>query len=355
MATPAEPTYREEAFPSIDEAEAAAVGEGRRSASPEPDVNQGGHGGIRALGDARRILEKPAPYDSVENEFYRRVRAGEYPEFTPVVPASYTADQVRGMLGGELSAAESAGLDDGNCVYLQNITSDLDQAKTLDTKIGRSTTSYRENRAQQDKSAWDAGLKSFKFVFGADLVTGSTLRGWRVVAGTDAGGNRLLDGMQSQQILSRFSDDPAVWDRMIGKMKEIRTAADSSELGFVAASVFSVHGTRNGETRVDAKLIDFAHVIDARNPFKSPPPSAESSPRLGGAPAARDLTSAGNKYRDRFVSGMDALIADATRIRATKAARAAMAPASGQTQSSAAAPAAVAQTAKNVKSTGPRR
>ncbi len=94
----------------------------------------------------------------MENEFYRRVRAGEYPEFTPVVPASYTADQVRGMLGGELSAAQRAGLDDRNCVYLQNLTSDPDQAKILDTKIGRSTTSYRENRAQQDKSAWDAGL-----------------------------------------------------------------------------------------------------------------------------------------------------------------------------------------------------
>ncbi|MFF3933236.1 inositol polyphosphate kinase family protein [Streptomyces hirsutus] len=327
MATPAEPTYQEQTFPTIDEAEEAAVREGRRSTSPEPNVNQGGHGGIRPLGAARQILEKPAPFDSVENEFYRRIRDGAYPDLAPVVPASYTADQVRERLGDQLDAPAGDALDDRRHIYIENITSDLSQPKTLDAKIGRSTTSYRENKAQQEKSSWDAGVKSFKFALGIDPMTGSTQRGWRIVAGTDASGIRVLDGMQSQSILSKFSEDPAVWDQLIGKMQDIRNAAARSDLGFIAASVFSVHGTQNGETKVDARLIDFAHAIDARNPFKqSPSPSPEGSPRLGGGPAAPDLTRLKDKYRNQFLAGMDSLIKDATRVRTTKTALATMNP-----------------------------
>ncbi|CAM5461895.1 inositol polyphosphate kinase family protein [Streptomyces pilosus] len=360
MTTPADFTYEEQTFPTIAEAEAAAAREGRRSASPEPNVNQGGHGGIRPLGDARQILEKPAPYDAVENEFYRRVRAGEYPHFTPVVPASYTAEQVRAALGDELSPADSAALDDRRNIYIENITAGLDGQKTLDTKIGRSTTSYRENRAQQDKSVMEAGFKSFKFVF-ADLATGSTGRGWRVVAGSDASGNRVLDGAQSSEILSRFSDDPAVWDGLITRMQAIRDAAQNSDLGFVAASVFSVHGTQNGETRVDARLIDFAHAIDAQRPFKqSPSPSPEGSPRLGGGQgaAARDLTSLKNTYRRQFLSGMNHLIEDATRVRTAKAARATLNPAQAHTRgtnSQPSAPAVAARTQGQANPAGPRR
>ncbi|MEU3101261.1 inositol polyphosphate kinase family protein [Streptomyces griseoflavus] len=359
MTTPPDVTYEERTFPTIAEAEAAAALEGRRSASPEPNVNQGGHGGIRPLGAARQILEKPAPYDNVENEFYRRVRAGEYPQFTPVVPASYTAEQVRAALGDQLSPAESAALDDRRNIYIENITAGLDGPKTLDTKIGRSTTSYRENRAQQDKSVLEAGFKSFKFVF-ADLATGSTGRGWRVVAGSDASGNRVLDGAQSAEILSRFSDDPAVWDGLITRMQAIKDAAQNSDLGFVAASVFSVHGTSNGETRVDARLIDFAHAIDAQRPFKqSPSPSPEGSPRLGGGQApARDLTSLKDTYRRQFISGMTHLIEDATRVRTAKAAQATMNPAQAHARGTHSQPSAAPVTTRTqgqANPAGPRR
>ncbi|MEU6058864.1 inositol polyphosphate kinase family protein [Streptomyces sp. NPDC047097] len=292
----------------------------------EPNVNQGGHGGIRPLGEARQILAKPAPYDSVENEFYRRVRQGDYPGIEQVVPASYTAAQVRDILGGELSPTESAGLDDRTSVYIENITSGLDPVKTLDTKIGSSTTSFRENLAQQGKSFVGAGWKYMTFVF-TDRATGSSDRGWRVVAGSDAAGNRLTDSWNSRQILRDFSDKPEVWEQLISKMEAIRDAAKASHLGFIASSVFSVHGTEDGKTKVDAKLIDFAHVIDARKPFGSP------SPGTGGARSAPDLARAGADYRERFISGMDQLIGEANTILRAKAAQTAPAATSAQTRS----------------------
>ncbi|MFE2825181.1 inositol polyphosphate kinase family protein [Streptomyces sp. NPDC059271] len=328
MATPVD-TTNEISYASDDEAERSALREGRRSTSPSPErnVNQGGHGGITPLGPNAEILQKGAPQGSVENEFYERVRADAYPHFTPVVPASYTADEVRTRLGDSLSSAQLDGLDDRQHIYIENITSGLADSKTLDTKIGKSTTSYRENLEQHDKGKWAAGTKALKFAIGVDPATGSSFRGWRAVGGTDAGESRLITGMQSQKILSKFSEDPAVWDQLITKMQDIRTAAQNSDIGFIASSVFSVTGTKEGQAVVDAKLIDFAHVIDAAQPFKqSPSVSPDGSPRLGPAqlePGARpanrtDLTNLKNKYREQFIAGMDALIGDATRVRGEK-------------------------------------
>ncbi len=225
----------------------------------------------------------------MENEFYERVRAAVYPHFTPVVPASYTADEVRTRLGGSLTSAQLNGLDDRQNIYIENITSGLDDSKTLDTKIGKSTTSYRENLEQHDKGRWASGTKALKFAIGVDPATGSTFRGWRAVGGTDAGESRLITGIQSQKILSKFSDDPAVWDQLITKMQDIRTAAHNSDIGFIASSVFSVTGTKEGEQVVDAKLIDFAHVIDAAQPFKQSPASAPTAAR-GSAPRSSKRT-----------------------------------------------------------------
>ncbi|MEU4173279.1 inositol polyphosphate kinase family protein [Streptomyces sp. NPDC026665] len=327
MATPAD-TTNEISYASDDEAERSALREGRRSTSPsERNVNQGGHGGITPLGQNGEILQKGAPYGSVEHEFYERVRAAKYPHFTPVVPASYTADEVRARLRGKLSAVQRNGLDDRQNIYIENITSALVDSKTLDTKIGKSTTSYRENLEQHDKGRWAAGTKALKFAIGVDPATGSTFRGWRAVGGTDAGKSRLITGMQSQKILSKFSEDPAVWDQLITKMQHIRTAAHNSDIGFIASSVFSVSGTREGKQVVDAKLIDFAHVIDAAQPFKQPlRVGPDGSPRLGPAelgPDTRsanrtDLTNLQNKYRRQFIEGMDALIEDVTRVRGEK-------------------------------------
>ncbi|MFD7291100.1 inositol polyphosphate kinase family protein [Streptomyces sp. NPDC059863] len=349
MATPAD-TTNEVSYASDDEAERSALREGRRSTSPSPErnVNQGGHGGITPLGPNGEILQKGAPQGSVENEFYERVRGDKYPHFTPVVPASYTADEVRARLGDSLSSAQLNGLDDRENIYIENITSGLDESKTLDTKIGKSTTSYRENLEQHEKGRWAAGTKALKFAIGVDPATGSTFRGWRAVGGTDAGESRLINGIQSQGILSKFSEDPAVWDQLITKMEDIRAAADNSDIGFIASSVFSVTGTREGEQVVDAKLIDFAHVIDAAEPFKqSPSVSPDGSPRLGPAelePDARpanhtDLTNLKNKYRGQFIEGMDALIRDARQVRGEKdrsqmANIAAMNPAPGVAQQS---------------------
>ncbi|UXX93880.1 hypothetical protein N7U49_20760 [Streptomyces sp. AD2-2] len=349
MATPVD-TANEISYASDDEAERSALREGRRSTSPSPErnVNQGGHGGITPLGPNGEILQKGAPQGSVENEFYERVRAAVYPHFTPVVPASYTADEVRTRLGGSLTSAQLNGLDDRQNIYIENITSGLDDSKTLDTKIGKSTTSYRENLEQHDKGRWASGTKALKFAIGVDPATGSTFRGWRAVGGTDAGESRLITGIQSQKILSKFSDDPAVWDQLITKMQDIRTAAHNSDIGFIASSVFSVTGTKEGEQVVDAKLIDFAHVIDAAQPFKqSPSVSPDGSPRLGPAelgadarPANRtDLTNLKDKYRGQFIAGMDDLIKDATRVRGEKAQSqlasfAAMSPAPGVAQQS---------------------
>ncbi len=101
--------------------------------------------------------------------------------------------------------------------------------------------------------------------------------------------SRLITGIQSQKILSKFSDDPAVWDQLITKMQDIRTAAHNSDIGFIASSVFSVTGTKEGEQVVDAKLIDFAHVIDAAQPFKQSPASAPTAAR-GSAPRSSERT-----------------------------------------------------------------
>ncbi|MFJ6086484.1 inositol polyphosphate kinase family protein [Streptomyces sp. NPDC092369] len=270
------------------------------------ELNAGGHGGIRPIGTEGRILEKPAPAGSVEHEFYRRVRNGEgaYSGFKEVVPNSYDAQGARDLLGSDLP--QGTRLDDTQNVYIENITAGLDNKKVLDTKVGNATTSYDENRAQQGKNAFQAAFKSFKFAVGGDLMTGSTFRGWRVVAGTDAHQTRVFSGARSKEILRRFSDDPKVWDQLIDKMTAIRTAADTSKLGFIASSVFSVHGDEKGAPTgtpktVDAKLIDFAHVIDAQHPFN---------------PASKvDLTAAQAKYHQKFISGMDALIQDSTEIR----------------------------------------
>ncbi|MFI2350844.1 hypothetical protein ACH492_28210 [Streptomyces sp. NPDC019443] len=327
-------------------------------------MNQGGHGAIRPIGDGS-ILAKAAPQGSIENEFYSRIRANDYPQLTAVVPASYTADQVREHQ--QLTPDEVAIVDDRTHVFFENIAQG--DVKKLDTKIGAQSSSFRELKAQHGMSSAAAALKSIKLSI-ADLSTGSVKRGWRVVGGDDARDSRLRSGIESQSILRKFSDEPQVWDQLIGKMEGIRDAAQQTDIGFVASSVFSVQGTHNDGQVVEAKLIDFAHVIDADKPFtrtpdvspvNSPQNSPEHSPRMNPSPAAgndagRTATAQGtsqssvnwpqmkNKYRDLFIDGMNSLINDAKTVRAEKqqtmAAAAANIRASGATVSASSAAAA---------------
>ena len=236
----------------------------------------------------------------MEREFYQRMRAGMYQELADVVPMSYTAQEVLDRID-TLTEAQSGALDDQRNVYIENITSGLDDPGHLDTKIGGSTASYRENRAQQGKSVLEAGVKSLKMAI-VDRLTGSTDRGWRVVAGSDVtGDNRRQAGKSSEEHLRAFSEDPEVWDKLIGKMEKIRGAVRASGLGLVATSVFSVRGTKEGERVVDAKLIDFAHVIDAKRPFVG-----KVSPELQ------------SDYQRNFIEGMDSLIKESRTIRTEK-------------------------------------
>ncbi|CAM5402815.1 hypothetical protein SHIRM173S_12583 [Streptomyces hirsutus] len=243
----AEPTYQEQTFPTIDEAEEAAVREDGGPASPEPNVN----GRARRHQAARCRQADPGETCPVrlrgERVLSEGCRDGAYPDLAPVVPASYTADQVRERLGDQFGPAGDA-LDDRRHLHREHHVR-LEPAEDPGRQDRQVDHEFRENKAQQEKSSWDAGVKSFKFALGIDPMTGSTQRGWRIVAGTDASGIRVLDGMQSQSILSKFSEDPAVWDQLIGKMQDIRNAAARSDLGFIAASVFSVHGTRTGKPR----------------------------------------------------------------------------------------------------------
>lgn len=311
-------TYVEVEFPTDDEAERAALSAAESSApsspegsprggSPEPQMNQGGHGGFVVLGAENQFFGKPAPRMGVEHQVYDRLREGAYPEWDGLAPEPRTAQEVRDELGDQLTPAQSAALDDENYVYLRNKTSGLQNVKMLDTKIGPSTVSYRENRAQQGKTRGEAASKTFRLSIGADLATGSAFRGWRVVAGTDGYQNRLLTGIQSKNILSRFSDDPQVWDQLIDKMQRIRDAAAKSELGLIAASVLTVTGTRDGNLVADGSVIDFAHAIDPKRPFVQ---SQEGS--------TEDLTALRNEYRANFLAGMDSLLEFSRGVKAEK-------------------------------------
>ncbi|MFF3326372.1 inositol polyphosphate kinase family protein [Streptomyces sp. NPDC002889] len=294
-------------------------------------VNQGGHGAIRPIGDGS-ILAKNAPQGSIENEFYARIRQGRYPHLTPVVPASYTADQVRYR-----QPQVTEPLDDRTHVYFENIAQG--DVKKLDTKVGDKTSSRRELMEQHDMSRTGAALKEIKLSI-ADLATGSSQRGWRVVGGTDAPESRLRAGMNSQDILRSFSEDPQVWDQLIGKMEAIRAAAQQTDIGFIASSVFSVHGNHNGNEVVEAKLIDFAHVIDADRPLtqtadlaaadgrQNSPEQSTSTPETGngagptttaqGSSQTVNWTEMKDKYRSKFLEGMGNLIADAKAVREEK-------------------------------------
>lgn len=278
-------------------------------------VNQGGHGAIKAIGDGS-ILAKSTPRDSVESEFYARVRQGAYPHMTPVVPTSYTAQQVR-ELQPQLTAQEKASLDDQTHVFFENMAQG--DVKKLDVKVGNKTSSRRELHEQHGMSSAAAAWKEMKLSV-VDWATQSSDRGFRVVGGDDAPDNRLKAGRESMETLRKFSDDPHVWDQLIGKMEEIRNAAQQSDLGFIASSVFSVQGTHDGNQVVDAKLIDFAHVIDAGHPLTQitdvtarPAATAQEPPQ-----SAIDLK---DKYRDRFLSGMDNLIEAANTVRTEKVGR----------------------------------
>ncbi|MFF5143304.1 inositol polyphosphate kinase family protein [Streptomyces sp. NPDC013157] len=261
----------------------------------------GGHGDLQFLGADRQIVQKPAGGHNTENEFYQRVRNGDYPAMRGVVPETYTADQVRTTLKDDLNEGQKAALDDKKYVYMENIAN-VQQKKILDMKVGSQTTSYKDNTAQQGKDAPEAILKSIKLKF-FDIATGSAVRNWRVVAGDDANSSRTLTGMNSEKILSKFSDDPAVWQQMVDKMKGIRDAVKTTDIGLVASSVFTVSGTdkHDGKAVVDAKLIDFAHVIDADKPFEVTKKGV-------------DMTDARDKFRDNFVTGMDSLIKTSEKI-----------------------------------------
>ncbi|MFG2956025.1 inositol polyphosphate kinase family protein [Streptomyces sp. NPDC048291] len=279
----------------------------------------GGHGDLQFLGADRQIVQKPAGSHNTENEFYERVRNGEYPAMQGVVPQTYTAEQVRNALQNDLDDTQKAALDDKKYVYMENIAN-VQQKKVLDMKIGSQTTSYRDNTEQQGKSAPEAVVKSIKLKF-FDIATGSATRNWRVVAGDDANSNRTLAGMKSEKILSKFSDDPAVWQQMVDKMKGIRDAVKTTDIGLVASSVFTVSGKdkTDGNAVVDAKLIDFAHVIDDKKPFEVTNEGAKMS-------GAKD------KFRDNFVQGMDSLIKTSEKILVEKqtAAAASLVPAGSQ-------------------------
>lgn len=298
-------------------------------------VNQGGHGAIRPIGDGS-ILAKEAPQGSIESEFYTRIRANHYPPLTAVVPASYTADQVRERQ--RLAPDEEAIVDDRTHVFFENVAQG--DVKKIDLKVGDKTSSRRELKGQHGMSSAAAALKEIKLSI-ADWATGSSERGWRVVGGTDAPDSRLEAGRASQNILRRFSDDPQVWDQLIRKMEGIRDAAQQTDIGFVASSVFSVQGTHNGEQVVEAKLIDFAHVIDADRPFtqttdvtalnsEQNSPEQSTSTSRAGNDAGRTATAQGtsqssvnwpemkDKYRDKFISGMNSLIDDANAVRVEK-------------------------------------
>ncbi|MGI5401186.1 inositol polyphosphate kinase family protein [Streptomyces sp. CA-135486] len=296
-------------------------------------VNQGGHGAIKPIGDGS-ILAKSTPRDSIESEFYARIRQGEYPLMTPVVPTSYTAQQVRD-LQPRLTAEQAASLNDQTHVYFENMAQG--DMKKLDAKVGDKTSSRRELTEQHGMSSAAAAWKEMKLSV-VDWATKSAERGWRVVGGDDAPDSRLKAGRESMETLRQFSDDPQVWKEVIGKMEGIRNAAEQSDLGFIASSVFSVQGTRDGNQVVDAKLIDFAHVIDANHPLtqttdvtavdsrqNSPEQSTSTSrPNAGteGATAGREPSQKAvdlkDKYRDKFLAGMDNLIKAAETVRAEK-------------------------------------
>ncbi|MEV5952623.1 inositol polyphosphate kinase family protein [Streptomyces sp. NPDC051987] len=263
----------------------------------------GGHGDLQYLGADREIVQKPAGDHNTENEFYQRVRDGQYPAMQGVVPKTYTADEVRNLLKDDLDDTQKAALDDKKFVYMENIAN-LQQKKVLDMKIGPQTTSYVDNTKQQGKTTGEAVLKSIKLKF-VDVLTDSAKRNWRVVAGDDAAKSRIKSGRNSEEILSKFSDDPEVWKQMVAKMKDIRDAVKTTDIGLVASSVFTVKGTANGNSVVDAKLIDFAHVIDANKPFEVTKPGA-------------DMTGARDKFRENFVKGMDSLIKTSEKIQQEK-------------------------------------
>ncbi|MGV9388195.1 inositol polyphosphate kinase family protein [Streptomyces olivaceus] len=239
----------------------------------------GGHGGIKKRADGR-ILEKPT--NDVERNFYSDMRAGKHPELNDVVPGSHTAGAVKEM------DSETGGSDDTH-IYIDNLTQGMNKPKLLDIKVGESTSSKQELLLTMKKA--DAAKKKAKLKV-ADVMTGSKLNDYRVVGGTDLGGSRLKNGMLSKRNIGKFSDDASVYDELLPQLAQVRQAAKSSGLAFIAASVLIAvdQEPTDGSQAATAKLnlIDFAHTFDTNT-------------------MSKEQT---EKYQKRFDTGMASLIKD---------------------------------------------
>ncbi|MFE3866446.1 inositol polyphosphate kinase family protein [Streptomyces goshikiensis] len=245
----------------------------------EEGAESGGHGGI-ANRVGGRIKEKPT--NDVERRFYADMRAGEYPALEGVVPNSYTAQQVQAMDGQHGKG------NDSTHVYIDNLTFSMKMPRVLDIKLGKSTASKQELFTSMSKA--DAWIKKMKLK-AADMVTGSSDRGYRAVAGTGLKGkSRRSIGRETEQILQRISEQPSIYDVLVEKLTQAREAARNSGLAFIAASVLiAVDEQPPEESQADPvklSLIDFAHTFGPG--------------RMGEAQVA--------KYRDRFDEGIGRLI-----------------------------------------------
>ncbi|MBF8173943.1 inositol polyphosphate kinase family protein [Streptomyces olivaceus] len=239
----------------------------------------GGHGGIKKRADGR-ILEKPT--NDVERNFYSDMRAGKHPELNDVVPGSHTAGAVKEM------DSETGGSDDTH-IYIDNLTQGMNKPKLLDIKVGESTSSKQELLLTMEKA--DAVKKKAKLKL-ADVMTGSKANDYRVVGGTDLGDSRLKNGMLSKHNIGKFSNDASVYDELLPQLGQVRQAAKSSGLAFIAASVLIAvdQEPADGSQAATAKLnlIDFAHTFDTST-------------------MSEEQT---EKYRERFDKGMQSLIED---------------------------------------------
>jgi hypothetical protein len=244
----------------------------------------GGHGGRRDR-HGGRIVQKPT--NEAEAKFYEQVRDGAHPGYEDIVPQSYSAYQVSQL-------DHETGGNDSDHIYLANLTHGMSRPRMIDIKIGSATASKQELRQAMSNAA--AFMKKMRLE-AADVATGSSSRGYRVVSGPgDEGSSRAKVGYQSSKYIEQYSESATVYQELVIQLRHVRDVVRAGGLAHIAASVLIAvdEAPTAGQPVVRAdsvKLIDFAHTFGSEQVSE------------------RQLT----KYRDRFDAGLTDLIHDMER------------------------------------------
>ncbi|MFD1313316.1 inositol polyphosphate kinase family protein [Streptomyces kaempferi] len=263
------------------------------SLSEYPRTNEissvGGHGGISVRADGL-VLQKRT--NATECVFYERVhKSGD--SLGVVIPKSFSVEDVVALEvdlpSGKDSPARESELDGIRSeIFIENMVADFGDPFLLDIKIGESTASKSELR--RHLGARDAWLKKKKSKI-ADVVSGSSLRGWRVVGRTGIQDGRGMTGINSINHLKEFITSACgTAVDIVRELHGVRAAVVESSYAFIASSVLiAVDRSLDVANRTPrVKLVDFAHAFTMAD--------------LG--------FDQFQKYRLQFLKGIDNLIAE---------------------------------------------